>query len=285
MGAVPLQPLHVDCRERWSHSKDRSCARPHRAGDTDGGLRRLDDRVVSSARRVHDGLKQSVAVTAQAPDARRFEPVSDLLILAAIHCAERHGRPKGVLWGRIREHMGLVGGASTRVLRAQVEALVASDQVGLSRRCGSTVWELTDKGRRRLARARRMGKVPELPEAPQHRDWRHARKQASEQIDALRSTLRDSLAEAHSFAERDESGAAAWFGFSRSLRTQCAELGWAIHCLYEWDEPDDARADVGGGERRRRLELARVVSGQVLTGDVAEHQPMRAAPPAQMVND
>jgi hypothetical protein len=202
-------------------------------------------------------------VTAPAPNAPRVEPVSDLLILSAIHRAERHGRAEGVLWRRIREHMGVVGGASTtRALRVQVEALAAVGQVGVSQRYGSKVWGLTGKGRRRLARARRAGRVPALPEAPQHQAWRHEHKQASERIDALRGELCDALAQAKVILECDES-AAAWFAFSRSLRARCVELGWAIHCLYEWAEPDDASADVDRGERRRRLDLASVSnSGQ-----------------------
>jgi hypothetical protein len=35
-----------------------------------------------------------------------------------------------------------------------------------------------------------------------------------------------------------------WFELARRLRGACWSLGSATYCLYEWAEPDDARADI-----------------------------------------
>jgi len=36
----------------------------------------------------------------------------------------------------------------------------------------------------------------------------------------------------------------AWFQLGESLRPACRRLGSAVHCLWEWQEPDDAHADI-----------------------------------------
>ncbi|MGA9876887.1 MAG: hypothetical protein WBQ21_13885, partial [Solirubrobacteraceae bacterium] len=103
---------------------------------------------------------------------RRFEPVSDALVLAAVERAERHREREreGVLMSDLVEHLGFVHGSwTTRRLRPQLEALIAAGQLARSRRHGVVVWELTSSGRRRVAQTRKAGGELGLPEAPQHR--------------------------------------------------------------------------------------------------------------------
>ncbi len=111
---------------------------------------------------------------------RRFESVSDGLVLAAVERAERHREleREGVMMSGIAEHLGVVPSSwTTRRLRPRLDALIAEGSLARSRRHGVVVWELTDDGRGRLERMRRAGEIEELPESPQHRAWRHARAQ------------------------------------------------------------------------------------------------------------
>ncbi len=193
---------------------------------------------------------------ALASDADAIESISDLLILAAIGRAQRHGQTEGVLWNRVREHVGVVNRAyTTRGLRAQANDLVAAGAVRVFRRSGNRVWGLTDEGRRRLTRAGREGKVPRLPEAPQHQAWRLARELAVDRIAPLRAAVGDALAETQVLLKNEEAGAQAWFAQANRLKALCSELGWVTYCLDEWAEPDDGRPDSNAGERRRGLEL------------------------------
>jgi hypothetical protein len=123
----------------------------------------------------------------------RFELVSDGLVLAAVERAERHRERerKGVMMSDIAEHLGFVHGSwTTRRLRPQLDALIADGSLARSRRHGVVVWELTAVGRGGLERTRRADEVEELPEAPQHRAWRHARATAGERINGFLAEAR-----------------------------------------------------------------------------------------------
>ena len=116
---------------------------------------------------------------------RRFEPVSDELVLAAVERAERHREreDEGVMMSDIAEHLGFVHGSwTTRRLRPQIEAFIVAGLLVRSRRHGVVVWGLTSSGRSRCEQA--SGAVV-LPESPQHRVWRHARALAAERIDGV----------------------------------------------------------------------------------------------------
>jgi hypothetical protein len=121
---------------------------------------------------------------------RRFEPVSDELVFAAIERAERHrgSKPSGVSLGVIVAHLGFVrSGWTTRQLRPRLDLLLVDGLLSFRRRNGLDCWGLTDAARDRLTAARQAGRVDELPESPQHRAWRCARTTAAERIDGLRA--------------------------------------------------------------------------------------------------
>lgn len=185
---------------------------------------------------------------------RPFEPVSDLVILAAIDRAERHNRSEGAPWSVIVEHLGFVRGpATTRALRPLVNRLIEAGAVSEGRRHGAKKWGLTSAGRRRLTRARRAGKVPRLPESPQHRRWREKHGKAAGEIDSLRRELRDALREANSLLGSTPESADVWAGAGHRLADLCAKLAAAVFCLCEWAEPDDAQPDTAALRRHERL--------------------------------
>jgi hypothetical protein len=197
------------------------------------------------------------------PDLRRFEPVADILVLAAIDRAERHNQVEGVQRSNIAEHLGFVHAAlTTRRLRPQVDALIAAGAVRCFQRGGSNVWGLTSTGRRRLTLARRAaGGSLGLPEAPQHWKWRHARTEAAERIDGLRQDVRDSLKEARSLLDDGQACADDWIELSTRLQKRCARLGAGTYRLHEWAEPDDTHADIDDAHRRlRQLDLIEIAS-------------------------
>jgi DNA-binding MarR family transcriptional regulator len=175
----------------------------------------------------------------------RFKPVSDVVVLAAIERAECHLQTEDIAWFRIPPHLGFAhNGWTTRNLRPQVDALEAAGLLKRSRVHSRDVWGLTGEGRRRLAQARRAGEAIELHESPQHQVWRHARETAAGRIEFFREQVRRTLEEAGDLLDDERAFSDAWFVLAERLRRKCEQLGGATHCLYEWGEPDDARADV-----------------------------------------
>jgi hypothetical protein len=184
---------------------------------------------------------------AEPGELRRFEPVSDHQVLAAVERAERHHErmDEGVSRSELAEHLGFVhNGWTTRQLRPQLDALRSAGLLCDLRRNGIDLLGLTSTGRRALAKARRDGEVGELPESPQHRKWRHARTSAAERIGGFRQQVRDALDEAGTLLDTERVSSDAWFGLAGRLKTECWQLGSATYCLQEWPEPGDARADV-----------------------------------------
>jgi hypothetical protein len=200
--------------------------------------------------RSKDGGKRGADVrSSRAPrdrgdELRRFEPASDELVLAAVERAERHREREGegVMMSDIAEHLGFVHGSwTTRRLRPQIEAFIASGLLVRSRRHGVVVWGLTSSGRRRVEQT--SGAVG-LPESPQHRVWRHAQALTVERIDGLREQVRGVLEEATGALDAGRLRSDAWFALAERLEWGCWQLGSVTYCLSEWPEPDDARADV-----------------------------------------
>ncbi len=182
---------------------------------------------------------------------------SNDLILAAIEraiCHRDRNEPESL--GSIKQHLGLPhNGWTTLQLRPKLEELEAADLIEQSRLRSRAVWGLTPKGLRRLDAVR--GELT-LPEAPQHRIWREARATAGDRIAGLRADLRGTLDEAIELLEAErEANSATWFEFSERLQKDGQQLATAIHCLREWPEPDDSKADTDkppyGQNSRRRI--------------------------------
>jgi hypothetical protein len=173
------------------------------------------------------------------------------LVLAAIERAYRHsGRdaPEVPTWA-IYEHLGFPtrSGPARRVY-ARLSLLQEAGWLEPARRVGIPMWVLTSAGRRRLQRARRGGKVPGLPESPQHRAWREARAAAAQEVERFRQELRPCLEQALLLLDVDPlADSDAWFQVGERLRAPCRRVGSAVHCLREWQEPDDAHADIDIG--------------------------------------
>lgn len=179
---------------------------------------------------------------------RRYEPISDELLLAAVDRAERHREVHsvGVSWADIVAHLGFVRtGWTTLQLRPQRDALIAGGLLAAGRRQSFDVWSLTDAGRAHLEAAHQSGPISELPEAPQHRVWRHVRANAAETLEPLRASARTSAEEGLRLLDaRQRVHSDAWLLLAERLGKVYRQLGLATHCLYEWPEPDDARADI-----------------------------------------
>lgn len=186
---------------------------------------------------------------------RRFELVSNEEVIAAVDRAERHRAPQrrddaGVPWWEIVDHLGFVNtGWTTRQLHPQVDGLVTAGMLETSRRHSRTYWTLTDTARKRLATRRRAGKLPDLPESPQHRTWRMARTYAAEHIDRLHAEMSGDLDRAAALLTRGRrTRSDAWFELKERLSRGLWRLGAVTHCLHEWQEPDDATADIDDRE-------------------------------------
>lgn len=184
--------------------------------------------------------------------------ITDLHALAAVERAIRHRAPgpsAAVPVWVIREHLGVPArSGAARQLRARLAALEGT-ALERGKRHGAEVWSLTAAGKRRLARARRKGELPVLPESPQHEAWRSARTLAQQRIEGFRVDVLGAIEHAQELLDLPAPVALApeappaaglsdeWFALAERLRFGCWRLGSAVYCLWEWPEPDDARAD------------------------------------------
>lgn len=207
------------------------------------------------------------------PDAERHPRATpparapDELVLAAVERAGRHqahDTPAVPVWA-ILDHLAVAPrSAPARHVHARLRAMQAAGWLERSRRHGVTTWALTATGRRRLRRAQRTAELPPLPESPQHRAWRHARTLAAHELARFREALRERVEYAALALDADPPPHSdAWLELAEDLQRGCRRLASASHCLYEWSEPDDARADIdqhvepadaqlGAAERRAR---------------------------------
>lgn len=186
-------------------------------------------------------------------DLCRVEPVSDAQILAAIDRAEVHDEQDDTSRADIAAHLGFAHNSwTTKQLRPQIDALKAAGRIRDVRRNGLDLLALTAAGRRALEKARSTGGAI-LPESPQHRKWRHSRAMADDRIEGFREALRASITEVGALLDSQDSPSDAWFEFGKRLSAECKRLGSATYCLFEWAEPDDARADVDEVRGRRNV--------------------------------
>lgn len=178
----------------------------------------------------------------------RADRPSDELILAAVERAARHQtrEPAAAPAWAVLEHLAIPRrSAAARHVRERMDAMLAAGLLKRTRRRSVPTWTLTDEGLACLRNARSAGALAELPESPQHRAWRNAGGAAGQEIERFRDSLRERLAEAARLLDADTPPHSdAWLELGEELQRACRRLASASHCLYEWDEPDDARADV-----------------------------------------
>lgn len=203
------------------------------------------------------------------------QPPSDELVLAAVERAVRHRASEQALavplWS-VLAHLHVAARSTTaRRVSARLAALTAAGLLERSRRHGVATWQLTVRGRRRLAALRSRGALDALPESPQHRAWRQARTAAEQEIARFERDLYAQLERARQLSQaRAPAPSDAWFELGEELRAACRRFASASYCLREWQEPDDAtpdrdtRTDTGEErlparerERRRALRAGR----------------------------
>jgi hypothetical protein len=188
------------------------------------------------------------------PDARTHQRAKpsprppDELVLAALERAGRHqahDMPAVPVWA-ILDHLAVAPhSALARHVRSRLSAMQSAGWLERSRRHGVPTWALTAAGHRRLRLAQRASELPPLPEAPQHRAWRHARTLAAHEIVRFREALRERLEHAALALDAEPPlHSDAWLELAEDLQRGCRRLASASHCLHEWSEPDDARADL-----------------------------------------
>ncbi|MGP0103600.1 MAG: hypothetical protein ACLPUT_18505 [Solirubrobacteraceae bacterium] len=186
------------------------------------------------------------------------EVVPDPLVLAALDRAERHSNHDrgGVMVATLYDHLGVrKASAAARRVREQVGVLVEAGSVERARRNGVAVVVLTAAGRRRLAQTQRAGKIPELPESPQHRKWREAHDRAEVEVERFVQQAQEAIEEAVDLLD-GLAGLTPHRPTSEALLASRERLHGAMflaasatYCVYEWPEPDDAKRDDGSGVR------------------------------------
>ena len=195
----------------------------------------------------------------------RWRPPTDLLVLAAVDRAQRHrqfpehGDPT---LSEIAAHLGMAWGPhASRRLHPLVDRL--THELGWlerSRRVSQDRWGVTDAGAERLARASVDGVLEELPESPQHREWREARAQAAARIERLQSELGELLAKVGRLLDADDPVPAS-----------------------EWLARRGAAARSHAGGRHRDLLPARAPRARRRhRGACSPARPARLAPPARV---
>lgn len=134
---------------------------------------------------------------------RPYAPVDDVLILAAADRAALHEREETVLTSVLTNHLGFEAVPETnKHLWPRLEELRRAGLLTVAERRGEPFWGLTAVGRERLEAEREAGRVGELPEAPQHRAWRHTRVEAAVRIEGFRGDLIAAVQDAGELIDR-----------------------------------------------------------------------------------
>jgi len=174
------------------------------------------------------------------------EVIPDVLVLAAVERAVRHRARAGnatPIWEILR-HLDIpVRSGAARRVRARVDELTAGGLLVYEPRRGRDAWRLTPNGRRRLRRARGTDREPRLPESPQHQAWRSARERSADGIERNRDELRMRARRVLRLLDSEGVSSDAWFELAYELRRFARIVGSMTHCLGEWQEPEDAKAD------------------------------------------
>jgi len=175
------------------------------------------------------------------------EMPSEDLVLAAIDRAYRHrsnSSNPGALLVDVKEHLGLPrSGSATLRLRPTWQTLQRLGLIEQSRHSNRVLWRVTAAGHKRLTAAQKTSDLT-LPEAPQHRRWRHAHAEAGKRVEEFRADLSLLLAQATHLVDAELPATSdEWYDMDAQLHTAVRRMGSATYCLGEWPEPDDAIAD------------------------------------------
>jgi hypothetical protein len=175
-----------------------------------------------------------------------YIPVTDGFVLAAVERAVLHEQEDAALTSEVVAHLGFQWGPPTnQFLFPRLEELQHAGLITNTPRRDEPFWSLTSVGQEQLDKERDAGEVGPLPESPQHRTWRRARVGAALRIDQFRGEQTQAIGAAYELTYRYEPSASAeWFLMAERLRWTTWRMASAIHCLYEWPEPDDEFPDV-----------------------------------------
>jgi hypothetical protein len=179
--------------------------------------------------------------------AKRSTAPSDELVLAAVAravCHRARDTPGVPAWA-ILEHLAIARrSAAARHVGERLDAMYAAGLLVRARRHSVPTWELSETGRARLRDSSGV-EAAQLPESPQHRAWRAAHSLAAHELVRFRDDLHERLGVAATALEaQSPPDSDAWLALAEELQRSCRRLASASYCLYEWDEPDDAHADV-----------------------------------------
>ena len=176
--------------------------------------------------------------------------IPDMLVLAAIDRAVRHGREdsQAVPKSRIIAHLDIRPRSRLSIqVGTLLKALTTNGLVEPRRELGMDVWRVTSEGRWRLDQALAACEPPELPEAPQHRAWRKRRALAAQKMELFRAELDEALSDGWLLLQETNAPANSdmWDALGKRLQRCCSNVASSIYCLHEWNEPRDDRADRG----------------------------------------
>lgn len=207
-------------------------------------LARLDD---SSDRVEAKWPGEEVCPTSAAAgqELKGYTPVDDALILAAAERAVLHEQEEAVFTSVLTNHLGFEAVPETnKHLWPRLEELRRAGLLTTVEPRGEPLWGLTTVGRERLEAEREAGRAGELPEAPQHRAWRHARVEAAVRIEGFRGDLIDAVQDAGELIDQYRPVMSQeWLELSERLRWSSWRFASATYCLTEWPEPDDDMPD------------------------------------------
>lgn len=183
---------------------------------------------------------------AQRNRAPRWRPPSDDLVLAATDRAYRHdyGERASVALMAIADHLAMEWNPITsRRLRPIVDRLTQRGLLERARHHGRDGWTPTEAGSRQLVGALARGVGDDLPESPQHRQWRIAREHAAARLEGLCSELGELLAEVGAMLSAELASSTEWLTRAKALHDLAGGIGVAVYCLHERPEPSDDKPD------------------------------------------
>jgi hypothetical protein len=178
------------------------------------------------------------------------EAPSAELVLAAIDRAitQYPRRVSDVPAGAIAQHLAVSRRSGAwRLARRRVFELEDGGELEKRRRHGIDVWALTAAGRERLAQAVREGRLPVLPDSPQHERWRDARRIAGAEAGRYQAELSAACDDALRMLGEPSVTAADWLALAARLSRAAERVGAVTFCLHEWPEPHEAGPDTSEG--------------------------------------